>query len=186
MKNKILALLMVAMLFPARVFADVIYLKGGREISGKIVKESKYSMKVLVGEVLQTIYYEEVEKVIRDEDISKERREKRKDAAEKRELIFELLKANKARSNMQIIFNQIIEQAPEETRENLRRVLIPDDVIEQLIPVYSKYYTAEELQDLIDFYSSPTGQKHLVNTPKLLEESMQVAVDYFKDKVGAQ
>ena len=186
MKKRVWAGLLLLMMFPGTLWADVISFKNGKEVTGKILEESKYSMKVLVGEVIQTYYYAEIEKVVRDEEVAREKQEKKEDAAKKRELILELLRVNLARDNMQKIFNQIIEQAPEETQEQLRRILKPDEIIERLIPLYSKYYTSEEIQDLIDFYTSPTGKKHLEQTPKLLEETLVEAVKYFQDKVAEQ
>jgi hypothetical protein len=40
------------------------------------------------------------------------------------------------------------------------------------IQVYSKFFTEDELKDLIAFYKSPTGQKMVAVTPELLSESM--------------
>lgn len=186
MKNRVLAGLLVLLLFPGSLWADVILLKTGKEVPGKILEESKYSIKVLVGEKIQTFYFSEIEKVTRDTEIAKEKEDKREEEAKKKELILNLLKANLARDNMQKIFNQIVEQAPEETREQLRKILLPDEIIERLVPLYSKYYTSEELQDLINFYTSPTGKKHLEKTPQLLEETLVEAVKYFQDKVAEQ
>ena len=186
MKNRVLAGFLVLLLFPGGLWADDIFFKNGKKVSGQILEESKYSMKVLVGEVIQTFYYSEIEKVVRDKDVAREQMEEREDAAKKKELILSLLKANLARDNMKKIFNQIVEQAPPETQEQLRKILKPDEIIERLIPIYSKYYTSEELQDLINFYTSPTGKKHLEQTPQLLEETLVEAVKYFQEKVAEQ
>ncbi len=186
MKNRVWAGLLAVLLSPGLLWADVILFKNGKEVSGKILEESKYSVKVLVDKKILTYYFSEIEKVTRDVEVAQEKQEKQKEAAQKKELILKLLEANLARNNMQKIFNQIIEQAPAETQEKLRKILIPDEIIERLIPLYSKYYTSEEIQDLINFYTSPTGKKHLEETPKLLEETLVEAVKYFQDKVAEQ
>ncbi|HOY10305.1 MAG TPA: DUF2059 domain-containing protein [Candidatus Omnitrophota bacterium] len=186
MKNRFWAGLLVLLLCPGSLWADEILLKNGNKIDGKILEESKYSIKVLVDKKIQTFYLSEIEKITRDEEIAKEKKEKKEGDAKKKELILNLLKANLARDNMQKIFNQIIEQAPEETQSRLRKILLPDEIIERLVPLYSKYYSSEELQDLINFYTSPTGKKHLEKTPELLEETLVEAVKYFQDKVAEQ
>ena len=48
---------------------------------------------------------------------------------------------------------------------------VKDDYIE----VYAATFTVEELRDIVAFYKTPTGQAFIRKTPKLLEQSMQVA-----------
>ena len=43
-----------------------------------------------------------------------------------------------------------------------------------LAPVYIKYMTKEDLEDLIKFYQTPIGQKFSKNTPLIMQESMQI------------
>jgi len=45
----------------------------------------------------------------------------------------------------------------------------------ELIPVYAKNFTPEEVKQLIAFYTSPLGQKLVDGTTKISKESMQVA-----------
>ena len=40
--------------------------------------------------------------------------------------------------------------------------------------LYDKYFTEQELKDLIEFYKSPTGKKATEVVPKLLAESMEL------------
>ncbi|MGB3191394.1 MAG: DUF2059 domain-containing protein [Limnoraphis sp.] len=47
-------------------------------------------------------------------------------------------------------------------------------IVEQVYyPLYDKYFSKEDLQVLIDFYKSPTGQKTIEVMPQLLQESIQ-------------
>ena len=41
--------------------------------------------------------------------------------------------------------------------------------------VYADIFTVEELRNIVAFYKTPTGQAFIRKTPKLLEQSMQVA-----------
>lgn len=48
------------------------------------------------------------------------------------------------------------------------------DLVEMLAPVYQKYLTQKDLEDIIAFYNTPTGKKFAQNTPNIMQESMQV------------
>ena len=49
-----------------------------------------------------------------------------------------------------------------------------DDLVEMLVPVYSKYMTQGDLEKLIEFYQTPVGKKYAKSTPMITQESMQV------------
>lgn len=48
------------------------------------------------------------------------------------------------------------------------------DLADMLAPVYQKYLTTSDLEDIISFYSTPTGKKFAKSTPQIMTESMQV------------
>jgi len=45
---------------------------------------------------------------------------------------------------------------------------------EMMMPVYNKYYTGQDIKDLITFYASPVGQKVIASMPGLVQESMAI------------
>jgi uncharacterized protein len=49
-----------------------------------------------------------------------------------------------------------------------------NDLVEMLVPVYSKYMTEEDLKEMIKFYQTPVGQKFAKSTPLIMQESMQI------------
>ena len=49
-----------------------------------------------------------------------------------------------------------------------------DDLVDMLVPVYSKHLTLEDLQEIIEFYHTPTGKKYAEKTPLITQESMQI------------
>ncbi len=182
----------VLILFPATGMADVIYLKNGKAVQGVIYQEGKYSVKMRVGKkgIPKTFYRKEIDRVVREDKEKAAEEALLKKAMEtisdsKRELIERLLDANGARESMQNVFTQIIQRAPEEGRDDVRALLRVDEVIEELIPVYAKYFTETDLRELIAFYKSPTGRKHLDSVPKIIEDTMKVTTKYFKDKVAS-
>lgn len=49
--------------------------------------------------------------------------------------------------------------------------------------LYAKYYTEQELQDLIDFYKTPTGRKAIATLPQLTEEAIKQSNDILLPKI---
>lgn len=48
-----------------------------------------------------------------------------------------------------------------------------DEMMQAAVPVYQKHLTKSDIDALVAFYSSPTGQKMLREMPALMGESMQ-------------
>jgi len=48
-----------------------------------------------------------------------------------------------------------------------------DDMMQAMMPAYQKHFTKGDIQALMTFYSSPTGQKMLRELPAIMGESMQ-------------
>lgn len=49
-----------------------------------------------------------------------------------------------------------------------------DELVELFIPVYQKYFTIDDIKEIIKFYESPIGQKLAMKTPLITQESMQI------------
>lgn len=58
-------------------------------------------------------------------------------------------------------------------------------LMEQLIPVYDKYYTVEDLKAVNAFYESPAGQKVLSTLPQITRESMKIGQEW-GEKIARQ
>ena len=54
--------------------------------------------------------------------------------------------------------------------ESYRKKYDLDQVTEQLVSIYDKHYTDEEIKTLLQFYGSPIGQKVAAETPKITRE----------------
>lgn len=48
-----------------------------------------------------------------------------------------------------------------------------DEMVQSVAPVYQKHFTKGDIDNLIAFYSSPTGEKLLREMPAIMAESMQ-------------
>ena len=49
-----------------------------------------------------------------------------------------------------------------------------NELVQKLVPVYSKHFTEQEIVDLLKFYNTSTGKKMIEKTPTILEESMEI------------
>ena len=47
----------------------------------------------------------------------------------------------------------------------------PDEVTSQLVAIYDKHFTDDEIKSLLQFYGSPLGQKFAAEMPKIAAES---------------
>jgi hypothetical protein len=59
------------------------------------------------------------------------------------------------------------------------------ELIDEIIPIYDKYYTLEDLRAVNAFYSTPAGQKIIATLPQVMQESMQIG-QRWGEKLGAQ
>jgi len=58
------------------------------------------------------------------------------------------------------------------------------EVMEQMFyPIYDKFFTEEELKDLVTFYKSTTGQKSIEVMPQLMQDAMQRSSQALNAKV---
>ena len=49
-----------------------------------------------------------------------------------------------------------------------------NELVQKLVPVYSKHFTEQEIVDLLNFYTTSTGKKMIEKMPAILEESMEI------------
>jgi len=58
-----------------------------------------------------------------------------------------------------------------------------EQLMDKMVPIYSKHFTEEDIDDLLAFYNSRVGRKTTREMPALMAESMQMAVDESKTSV---
>jgi uncharacterized protein len=54
--------------------------------------------------------------------------------------------------------------------ESYQKKFDVDQLTEQLVAIYDKHYTDDEIKTLLQFYGSPVGQKFAAETPKIVRE----------------
>jgi hypothetical protein len=89
-----------------------------------------------------------------------------------------------ARMGQQVV-NDLIEQfkttmpqVPASFWEDFQKRFKVDEIVELVVPIYDKYLTREDVQGLVSFYRSPTGQKFLSVQGKIVREAMLAGQEY--------
>lgn len=68
------------------------------------------------------------------------------------------------------------EQMPELPKgfiTEFKRLAKPDDLVELIVPIYSKHLTEGDVDALIAFYKSPAGKRFVAAQPDITTESME-------------
>jgi len=68
-------------------------------------------------------------------------------------------------------FRQIAKDMPEDLFRELTRT---DNIAGSVIPIYRKYFSEEEIRELIAFYKTPIGSKYAKLAGKIQREGMEV------------
>jgi uncharacterized protein len=191
MKTKLFILTCVLFLsFRSAGFAETIYLRDGRVVKEKIVERGPYYIITMTGNMPRKYFTGQIDH-IEDDDPQEAVHRTNMDAApfegisgEKAGLIMSLIEISGVRRNMEQNIEQVIARASEESRKEFEELFNIDGIIERLIPVYDKYYSEEEIKEIIRFYESPAGQKVLEATPQIMKESLGVSVQYLRERAS--
>ncbi|MBW2416679.1 MAG: DUF2059 domain-containing protein [Deltaproteobacteria bacterium] len=62
----------------------------------------------------------------------------------------------------------------EETVREMLRQGMATELADEAVNVYARYFTEQDLRELLEFYRSPVGRKVIENMPAVMAESMQV------------
>ena len=71
-------------------------------------------------------------------------------------------------------FAEAFPQVPEQLWDEIRQEFSADELIGLMVPIYEKYYSHEEIRELLAFYESPIGKKMVERMPLVLQEAMMV------------
>jgi hypothetical protein len=69
---------------------------------------------------------------------------------------------------------QLVPDIPDTFWIKFKEKLNVDDLLYSCIPAYNKYYTHDEIKQLITFYESSLGKRSVEVTPFLMQETMAV------------
>ncbi len=182
----------VLLFFVGYVSAETIYLKNGRSVTGTIIEKTDRQIKIDIDGFPLTYYLDEVDRIESGEMLSeaKEKPQRVKPGSilkntskSRKELALRYMEVAGVKDSLRKTFDNVIAQAPNEDKAKLTEAFDVEDIVIELGPIYEQYFTESELQDLIDFYESPTGRKVLEVNPMILKDSMEISYKYFQDKL---
>lgn len=99
--------------------------------------------------------------------------------------ILKLMDVSGSAASYDLVYDQMVSQfkmmkpnVPQLTWDMAKKDVFDKEIVylkKELIPVYAKNFTPEEVKQLIAFYTSPLGQKLVDGTTKISKESMKIA-----------
>ncbi len=81
-------------------------------------------------------------------------------------------------------FRMAFPDVPAELWSELFASMNANELVELVIPIYTKHYTREDLVGLIEFYQSPLGQRLIKANPAIMQESMAVGMAWGQQKAA--
>ena len=185
--------------------AETVYLKSGVKVTGKIVEKSDASVTVDVGGAPVTYYKDEIDRI---DDVAAPSEAKAVEpapivpaevapavappvvpeaagasasiGAAKRELIMQFIDVFGTRTSMKANFDQMMTSMSPEEAGKLRSAFSVDAIIEELLPLYDKYFSESDLKAFIAFYSSSDGKKLVDTIPQIMRGSVEISAKYFE------
>jgi len=65
--------------------------------------------------------------------------------------------------------------------DRFKQELRPAEMIDRVVPIYARYFTSSELDDMIAFYQTPTGRKLAEVEPQIAKECMRIGESWGRD-----
>ncbi|MBV8203002.1 MAG: DUF2059 domain-containing protein, partial [Acidobacteria bacterium] len=75
-------------------------------------------------------------------------------------------------------FRATMPNVPEQFWNDFAREAKPSDLLERIIPIYSRHFSEQDLDGLIVFYKTPLGQKVTHEMPATMMECMTVGQEW--------
>ena len=189
---RILLIISMVMGVSLPAMAAVVHLKDGRIIEGKVVEENVQAIRLETNGSLMTYFADEVGdvdgrplggNVVVDPNKPVEIMKPAAISAAKRALIIEFMEAfgtqQALKQNFQLMLARAKEQKPEQAATIEARINI-DEIVEELVPVYDRNFTEEELKAFIAFYGSDNGKKLMNTLPTIMRESIEESTKYMQ------
>ncbi len=99
--------------------------------------------------------------------------------------LMKLMEVNGSSENYDLVYDQLVTQfkmmkpnVPQDFWNSAKTEVFDKEIAslnKQLVPVYQKHFTQDEIKQLIEFYTSPLGEKLTTGTNKIAQESMQIS-----------
>ncbi len=187
MRAKLAVIIFFLIMTVCPAHAETIYLNDGRVIKGKIINRGVYDVTIREGAMPHKYFNDQILRIDQDEAPVNAAVGATETAAvsispEKIDLITEFIEVSGIRQSMQANIDRIIAQSPPEKQAELKTVFDMQGIMQELMPIYDKYYSADELKEIIAFYKTPAGQKMIEVTPKIMSEFLQSSINAIKQR----
>jgi len=93
--------------------------------------------------------------------------------------MFKLSGVDKSMNAVITQYRQLLPNVPSAFWDKMEKKF-GSEFISKCVPIYDKYYTHDEIKQLIKFYESPIGKKSIATTPVILQESMAIGAEMGK------
>ena len=186
MKKIFLGIIFSFFLICSSSFAETVYFKNGQTSKGPLLDKNSSYVIISEGGIPQKYYMDQVDHIEEDpkveipSNINVDTTQFPGITKEKADLIISLIEANGTRANLEQNFAQTLAQTPEDRKEEMKALLNIGEIVKLLVPIYDKYYTEEDLNQLIQFYTSSVGKKVFEVTPQIVQETLQATISYFQ------
>ena len=101
----------------------------------------------------------------------------------KLQLIMRYMELSGQKDNLNQTLADVITKAPSDEKEKIRNLFKTDEILSQLVPVYDRNFSLEELRDLVAFYESPVSKKLQKISATVTQEVMEATMQYFQNKL---
>ncbi|KQS89144.1 DUF2059 domain-containing protein [Chryseobacterium sp. Leaf394] len=78
-------------------------------------------------------------------------------------------------------FKEVYPNISEEFWNEFSKEIKASDLEDLIVPIYLKYYSEEDLNNLISFYRTPIGKKIIASTPLIMKESSEAGMKWGKE-----
>jgi hypothetical protein len=75
---------------------------------------------------------------------------------------------------------QAMPSVPDEFWARIMSKMDTNELMDRTVPIYAKYFTHDEIKELLAFYGTPLGQKVIATLPAVLQESMVAGQEWGK------
>lgn len=97
----------------------------------------------------------------------------------------ELIRAAGGEAQMEAVLQTLSRQMPADQGAALRGLINTEELLERIVPVYTRHFTVDEMNKMIDFYGSDAGRKVVAKGPEVFQESAAIGQRYVEEKMAA-
>lgn len=76
------------------------------------------------------------------------------------------------------VFKENNKNIPTEFWDEFQKEISTDELTNLYVPIYAKYYSDSDLDELLKFYRTPVGQKMISIMPALMQDSMNAGREW--------